>query len=417
MPDTFAAYPTSCCGGNLRLLPVAELSSALNRVVVPVVGTEMVNLADACGRVLAQSVIAAGDLPRQDCSAMDGYALAFDDLEPGKPTTCRVTARVTAGHPMNRPTGRGEVVRIFTGAPLPEGCDTVVMQEHCGVADDCVTLPPFVSRHANRRRRGEDITAGTLCLPCGTMLRPQDIGMAAALGQSELRVRSPVRVALFSTGDELREPGEALGDGCVHDINRYTLLSMLKRLGCVVTDLGIVRDDHRSVVETLARAAYGHDMIITSGGMSVGEEDHVKAAVGQLGSLDFWRLAIKPGKPVAVGRVGAVPFVGLPGNPVAVMVTFALVARPLILRIAGAVTAEPRRWQVAADFTHSKQTGRRDYLRGRLLSGGRVAKFRHDGSHVISSMVEADGLIELGDDIMQIERGDTINFLSFADLL
>ncbi|UEM05777.1 molybdopterin molybdotransferase MoeA [Skermanella rosea] len=419
MPDTHfpLPLPAPCCGGDHRLLPVASLGALLDRVEIPGAGAETVGLGDAVGRVLAEDIVATGDLPSRDCSAMDGYAVAFDGLEPGRPSTLPVVGRVAAGHPLDRPVRRGEAVRIFTGAALPDGCDTVVMQEHCAAAEGFVTLPPAVARNANRRRRGEDVSAGTLCLARGAVLRPQDIGMAAALGHAALRVRAPVRVAVFSTGDELCEPGEPLGDGRIHDINRYTLTAMLKRLGCAVTDLGIVRDDRRSVVGTLAEAACGHDLIVTSGGMSVGEEDHVKAAVGELGSLGFWRLAVKPGKPVAVGHVGAVPFVGLPGNPVAVMVTFALVARPLIRRIAGAAAAEPRRWQVAADFAHDKPAGRRDYLRGRLLDGGRVAKFRHDGSHVISSMVEADGLIELRDGTTRIEPGDRVDFLPFAELL
>jgi molybdopterin molybdotransferase len=417
MPDNHLSLSTPCCGGDRQLLPLARLVELLGRVAIPPLGSETVGLTAACGRVLAEDIVAAGDLPAGDSSAMDGYALAFADLGQDHPTTLPVVGRVAAGHSLERPVRRGEAVRIFTGAPLPEGCDTVVMQEHCNAADGKVTLPLGVARHANRRRRGEDVSAGSLCLSSGAVLRPQHIGMAAALGRAELRVRLPVRVALFSTGDELREPGEPLGAGQVHDINRFALSAMLGRLGCAVTDLGIVRDDRRRVVEALADAAFGHELVIGSGGMSVGEEDHVKAAVSELGSVDFWRLAIKPGKPVAVGRIGAVPFVGLPGNPVASMVTFALVARPLIQRIAGAAPAEPRRWRVVADFAHDKPSGRRDYLRGRLLDGGRVAKFRHDGSHVISSMVEADGLIELHEDITRIEPGDGIDFLSFADLL
>jgi len=254
----------------------------------------------------------------------------------------------------------------------------------------------------------------------GQRLRPQDVGQAAAVGRRELLVSRPLRVALFSTGDELRQPGEALPDGCIYDSNRYTLMALLRGLGCAVTDLGIVGDRPEAVRAALSAAAPAHDLVVTSGGVSVGEEDHVKRAVEALGSLHFWRLAIRPGRPVALGQIGRVPFIGLPGNPVAVMVTAVTLLRPMILRLMGGTGLAPRRFQVRADFAYKKKKDRREWLRARLegdgAAGWRAVKYPRDGAGILSSLVDADGLIELPEDLTRVEPGTMVDFLPFSEI-
>ncbi|MEE8280672.1 MAG: molybdopterin molybdotransferase MoeA, partial [Alphaproteobacteria bacterium] len=283
-----------------------------------------------------------------------------------------------------------------------------------------VALAPGIERGANRRPRGEDIAAGDTVLRRGMRLRPQDLGQAAATGRRELPVARPLRAALFSTGDELHEPGAPLTPGKIYDSNRATIHGLLSGLGCAVTDLGILADRPESLRAALGAAARDHDLIVTSGGVSVGDEDHVKQAVEALGKLHLWRLAIKPGRPLALGQVGAVPFVGLPGNPVAVMVTFLTLVRPMILRLMGADVPEPRRFQVRADFAHKKKKDRREWLRVRLAGDGpetwRAVKFPREGAGILSSLVEADGLVELPEDLTRLEPGTMVDFLPFSEV-
>jgi molybdopterin molybdotransferase len=380
-----------------------------------------VKLSAARGRILAEPVIAPMSVPPHDNSAVDGYAVNFDDLVAGAPTTLPVVGRAAAGHPLSRDARRGEAIRIFTGAPMPLGLDTVFMQEDCAAEGDRVRLPPGLKRGANRRRAGEDVRAGATVLAAGTRLRPQEIGLAASLGLTELAVYRRLRAALLSTGDEVREPGAALPPGAIYDANRYALRTLLEGLGVEVSDLGIVPDRRDAVDDALAHAASAHDLIVASGGMSTGEEDHMKAAVEAQGRLHFWRLAIKPGRPVALGQVGHVPFLGLPGNPVAVLVTFLVLARPLILRLAGALVREPRSFPVAAGFAYGKKRGRREYLRARLETapaGGWIAhKFPRDGAGILSSMVESEGFVVLDEQVESLSPGDTVPFLPFAEVL
>jgi molybdopterin molybdotransferase len=281
-------------------------------------------------------------------------------------------------------------------------------------------MAPGIKRGANRRARGEDFAAGDKVLRRGMRLRPQDLGQAAATGRRELRVARPLRAALFSTGDELHEPGTPLSPGKIYDSNRATIHGLLSGLGCAVTDLGILADRPETVRAALSAAARDHDLIVTSGGVSVGDEDHVKAAVEALGKLHLWRLAIKPGRPLALGQVGAVPFVGLPGNPVAVMVTFLALVRPMILRLMGADGAAPRQFQVRADFTHKKKKDRREWLRVRLTGDGpetwRAVKFPREGAGILSSLVEADGLVELPEGLTRLEPGTMVDFLPFSEV-
>ena len=384
--------------------------------VVPVAGVESVALAAALGRVLAEPVIAVMDVPPWDNAAMDGYAVALGDLQPGSETTLPVTARVAAGHPLAGALAAGHAARIFTGAPLPAGADTVVMQEHCRAGDGVVTLPAGLVAGANVRRAGDDLRRGAVVLPAGVRLGPVDLGLAAAAGAGRLTVRRRLRVAVFSTGDELREPGQIMTPGTQHDSNRYTLLGLLGQLGCEVTDLGILPDRPAAIAKALADAADDHDALITSGGMSVGEEDHLRAAVASAGGrLDQWRLAIKPGKPVGVGALGRTLFIGLPGNPAAVVVTFLLVARPLLHRLSGAEAAPWPRLRAPAAFEYRRAPGRREYLAARLEcdADGKasVALFGRQGSHILSTLAAADLLVELPEDCAGVRPGDMVSAL------
>ncbi|WP_372396629.1 gephyrin-like molybdotransferase Glp [Azospirillum sp. HJ39] len=404
--------------------PMMALDPALALLagrIAAVTATGTVPLTGALGRVLAADLVAPFNVPPHDNAAVDGYAVAFDDLADGGPTILPVTARVAAGRSLGRPAVRGEAVRIFTGAPMPAGMDTVFMQEDCRSDGASVTLPAGIRRGVNRRLAGEDVREGSIVLTAGRRLRPEDIALAASLGHAALAVRERLRVAVFSTGDELRQPGQPLEPGAVYDANRFALVALLTRLGCAVTDLGILPDRFETIRDALAWAAADHDAIITSGGMSTGEEDHVKPAVEANGRLDFWRLAIKPGRPVALGRVRDAVFVGLPGNPVAVVVTFLRIARPILLRLMGALEEAPRPVPVRAGFAHKKKAGRREFLRGSLRRDGDGAlvasKYPRDGAGVLSSLVDSEGLIELPEDLAQVEPGMTVDFLPFKEFL
>jgi molybdopterin molybdotransferase len=330
-----------------------------------------------------------------------------------------VAGRAAAGHPLGRPVARGEAIRIFTGAPMPDGTDTVMMQEDCVVAEGMVRLQPGIKKGANRRHAGEDVARGSVALSAGRRLKPADLGLAAALGNDALFVFRPLRVGLLSTGDEVCEPGTTLMPGMIYDANRVMLGALLRGLGCIVNDLGINPDRADSLGDKLAAAAAGHDLIVTSGGVSTGEEDHVRAAIEKLGRLDFWRLAIKPGRPVALGRLNGVPLIGLPGNPVAAALTFAILARPLILRLAGAALTAPLSFPVPAGFAYKKKAGRREYLRATLTrDGGTLVarKYPKDGAGILSSVVQSDGFVILDESMNDLTPGMIVEFLPFSEV-
>lgn len=380
-------------------------------------GTETVPLHLADGRIAAEDVFAAHDLPPFANAAVDGYAVRFADLNPETETILPVSGRLAAGAAAGA-APPGGAIRIFTGAPMPPGADTVFMQEDVRRDGDQVTLPRGLKRGANARPAGEDLGRGGLAIPAGRRLRPQDLALAAATGQGQITVRRRLRVALFSTGNELTEPGAPLRPGAIHDSNRVLLATLLTRLGVTVSDLGILRDDPTTLPGHLAEAARDHDLILTSGGVSTGEEDHVKAAVEAQGRLMLWRLAIKPGRPVAAGLVAGTPFLGLPGNPVAVYVTLLFVVRPLLARLGGALHEPPLSWPVRAGFTYRKKAGRREFVRVSLARGadGTVDahKFPRDGAGVLTSLTESDGLVELPDDSVGIAPGDTLAYYPHA---
>lgn len=415
-----AQLSDDCFAFGGELMRADEALGILAARVSVVAEAETVPLTSARGRILAEDVTATRNVPPHDNAAVDGYAVYFDDLDPTDETRLTLRGRVAAGQFLGTDVPRGTAVRVFTGAPMPEGPDTCFMQEDCRPDGDAVVLPSGIKRGANRRKVGEDVKAGTIILKRGHRLRPQDIGLAASIGAVGLPVYRPLRVGVFSTGDELREPGRDTPPGAVYDANRYVLLALLEQLGCAVEDFGIVADRREAVGETLAAAAGACDAIITSGGMSTGEEDHVRAAVDALGSIHFWRLAVRPGRPVAFGQVKGVAFVGLPGNPVAMMVTFLRFARPVLLRLGGAAEIEPHLFRVRAGFDAKKKLGRREWVRARLTPGEDgmpvATRFPRDGAGILTSLVESDGLIELGESVTQVSAGTLVDFLPFSEV-
>ncbi|KQU54283.1 molybdopterin biosynthesis protein MoeA [Bosea sp. Leaf344] len=403
------------------LMSVEQAAERAFALVVPVPEVQTLPLADADGRVLAGDVVAALDLPPFANSAVDGYAVRFGDLSASGETRLPLAGRVPAGADAAGLATRGNAIRVFTGAPMPQGADTVFMQEDVVLEGETVVLPSGLARGANARPAGEDIARGDLAVPSGQRLRPQDIALLAALGETELVVRRRPRIAIFSTGNELTEPGRPLGPAAIYDANRSLLRAMVTRAGGAVVDLGILRDDRASLAESLKQAAGHCDLILTSGGVSTGEEDHVKAAVEQAGTLDFWRIGIKPGRPVAMGLVAGKPFVGLPGNPVAVFVTFAFVARPLIARLGGCAYRLPPSLPVRLGFRYRKKAGRREYVRVSLAPGpdGIPEASRHpqDGAGVLTSLTRTDGLVELPDAATEIAQGTMAAFYPYEALL
>jgi molybdopterin molybdotransferase len=407
------------------LLPLADMERLIGERVVPVTGTERVALRGVLGRVTSADIEAPVDLPPFDNSAVDGYAVRHADLKSDGDTKLAVAGRVTAGANAAVVLKPGEAIRIFTGAAMPRGADTVFMQEDVTVDGGHVTVPKGLKLGANRRLTGEDVPAGQIVLPAGTVLEPQHIALAAALGITEIEVRRRLKVAIFSTGDEVVEPGSVRTGAAIYDANRYLLSELLARLGAEVTDLGILRDQPSELMRALQAAAAGHDLIVTSGGVSTGEADFVRSAVERIGSLVFWRVAIKPGRPVAMGVIkGAqesAAFVGLPGNPVAVFVTFVRVVKPLLRRLAGARPQRVLPLPVRVAFAYTKKKDRREYVRVALrrAADGELEAVKHpqDGAGILTSLTETDGLLELPEDVTAIEPGERVGFLSYAALI
>jgi molybdopterin molybdotransferase len=421
-----AQLTDDCFAFSGPLLPVEEVEQIIRARVSPVAEIEHVALKAADGRVLATDVTAPIDLPPFDNAAVDGYAVRHADLDAKGETRLAVVERVTAGRSAARTLAAGEAIRIFTGAPMPAHADTVFMQEDVRLDGKAVIVPPGLKLGANRRLAGEDVRAGSIVLPAGRRLAAQDVALAAAVGLTELAVRRKVRVAVLSTGDEIVEPGTPRPGAALFDANRYLLAGLLERLGATTTDLGIVPDDPAALARALAAAAAEHDLVVSSGGVSTGEADHVRRAVETVGRLVFWRVAIKPGRPVAMGVLpgsngASAAFVGLPGNPAAVYVTFARVLRPLLLQLAGATAAPLLALPVRSGFAYRKKAGRREYVRVKLkrAADGAVEAVKHpqEGAGVITSLTETDGLIELAEHATTVEPGSTVGFLSYAALV
>lgn len=405
-------------GGKLQRLDAALDTLAAR--LTPVAGTEHVALADAPGRVLAAAMGARVAVPGFDNSAVDGYAVRHADLVAGSETRLPVAGRIAAGSTERAVLPPGATARIFTGAPMPEGADTVFMQEDVTREGDAVLLPPGLKRGANRRFAGEDFAAGEALAAAGTRLRPQHLAALAAGGIATVEVRRRLRVAVFSTGDEVVDGASPLPFGAQYDANRPMLAGLLAARGMTVFDLGILPDRADAIAGALARAAENCDAILTSGGVSTGEEDHVKTALERAGRLDFWRLAIKPGRPIAMGTVAGTSFLGMPGNPAAVFVTFARFVGPVLDMLAGAAPHRPLPLPVISGFDYAKKADRREYVRVTLEAreGAVVARrFPRDGAALISSLTGSDGLVELNEETLRIAPGDALPFLSYAALL
>jgi len=414
--------------------PLKALDAALAELLAhahPLPGPESVSTFDADGRVLARNLTASLNVPANDNSAMDGYAVRAADCIDAS-TALQISQRIPAGISVRglQPLAPCSAARIFTGAPIPPGADAVVMQEDCTAIDGdngvgaCVRVrvAPLLGQHI--RRRGEDVAAGDVVLRAGTRLGPASLGLAASIGFDQLQVARRVRVALFSTGDELVMPGEVLPQdmlpGAIYNSNRFFLRTLLQRLGCEVTDMGIVPDRLDATIEALKTASTGHDLILTSGGVSVGEEDHIKPAVRALGELNLWQIAIKPGKPFAYGKIGTgddvVHFIGLPGNPVSSFVTFLLLVRPFILKLQGVNDVAIKSIAAPAHFTWAKADKRREFLRVRQNAAGGLDLFENQSSGVLTSAVWGDGLLD-NPPGQTIAYGDRVQFIPFSALL
>jgi len=405
----------SCCD-KPGLMPVADALSQLLDSVKVTTATEQVSIVDALGRVLAEDVCSGVDVPPADNSAMDGYCLRFEDYQPGQ--SMQVSQRIPAGV-APQPLEPGTLARIFTGAEVPVNADTVIMQEDVAADKRGVVINEAPERGQHIRPRGQDIGSGQTILAKGSRIRPQDMGLLASVGVGEVRVYKPLRVAILSTGDELVEPGTPLQKGQIYNSNRYTLIGLLRGLGLDILDLGVVPDDIGATETAFIRAASEADVVLSSGGVSVGEEDHIKAVLDKLGSLAFWRLAIKPGKPFTLGRIMDIPFAGLPGNPAAVFVTFALLCRPWLLKMQGASDYMPTEVLVPAGFSTRKPGGRQEYLRARLVQseqGSNVEIYPNQSSGVLFSASWGNGFAVVPPG-QRVSEGDLVRFLPYEMIL
>lgn len=397
------------------MLSVAEALALMSAACRPITEVELVDTMQVNGRVLAAAQTSTLNVPERDNTQMDGYAVRAVDCASGA-ASLPVSQRIAAGH-VGQPLQPGTAARIFTGALIPEGADCVVMQEQCTLNDGMVTIGHVPHAGEWVRRQGEDIRAGGVILEAGRRLRSQEMGLAASVGLAQLLVLRRLRVAMFSTGDELAMPGQPLLPGAVYNSNRFTLRGLLENLGCAITDLGIVPDTLEATRAVLRQAADGHDLILTSGGVSVGEEDHIKPAVEAEGRLNLWQIAVKPGKPLAFGEVQEAFFIGLPGNPVSSFVTFLLFVRPFILRLQGVTgSVAPRSYKLAAAFERVKADRRNEFLRAKVNGDGELELFANQSSGVLTSTVWGDGLIDCPPGL-SIARGDVLRFIPFNELL
>ena len=416
-----------CFAHDNKRLRHAEALAILKARVRPVAGVERVPLTEAAGRILAAAAIAPRPVPAHTNAAVDGFSFAASRYDPKVGTELAVEGRAAAGHPLSGRPAPGTAARIFTGAVMPEGHDTVVMQEDVGMTgrdtDDSravVRIPPGLKLGANVRKAGEDVKQGDTVLAPGAVLRPQDLSALASMGYGAVDCFQRLKVAIVSTGDEVVRAGATLQAGQVHDANAPMLDPLIAGAGAMATDLGVFPDDLQAVKQKLGEAARRFDVIVTTGGASRGEEDHVVAALDALGKRHMWQLAIKPGRPMSFGQIGDTVVLGLPGNPVAVFVCFLLYVFPLLRRMGGAEWPEPRRFPLPALFAFpDRKVGRREFWRGMLRetpTGLAVDKFARDGSGLISGLRAADGLIDIPEDVPEVKPGDPVAFIPFAEV-
>jgi molybdopterin molybdotransferase len=405
-------------------LPHREALAILKSRIGPVVvGVKRVPLAEAGGRFLTEAIVAPRPIPAHDNAAVDGYAFAYADYDKDRGARLKVVGQAAAGHSLNSVPASGSAVRIFTGAVMPQNLDTVAMQEDVRLErsgeEILAVIPPGLKPGANRRLAGEDAKEGAVLAEPGARLRPQDLAAAAAAGLARLTCYAPLRVAVLSTGDEIIRPGEAFAPGKVFDANAPMLEALVRATGAEATDLGVLPDKADQVKSSLSDASRNYHAIVISGGASQGAEDHVVRSLDALGKRHLWQIAIKPGRPMSFGQIGDCVVLGLPGNPVAVFVCFLIYVRPVLARLAGGHWSEPRRFPVAAGFSQTKKPGRREFWRAKLTQddSGRLqaVKFPRDGSGLISSLREADGLIEIAEDVAEIKEGDLVDFIPFSE--
>ena len=408
-------------------MPVDKARQYITTFLTPVTATERVHVRAALGRVLAEDILSPIAVPGHDNSAMDGYAVRFDDLCADAPVTLNVTGTSFAGKPVAHPLQPGTAIRIMTGGVLPIGADTVVMQEMTTKAGDAVTIPPrdeakIRARGINTRKAGEDLQVGSMALQRGSRINPAELGLIASLGINEVTVYRKLRVAFFSTGDELRSIGQALGPGEIYDSNRYTLYGMLTRLNCDIVDMGVIVDEPEAVEAAFATASTMADAVITSGGVSVGEADYIKSVLEKLGEVLFWKIAMKPGRPLAFGKLGAAHFFGLPGNPVSVMVTFYQFVRDALLTLAGQTRIPPLpTFKATLRSSIKKAPGRTEFQRGIFFQDAdgacSVTITGDQGSGILSSMTQANCFIILGTAVGNVAAGEQVEVQMFEGIV
>ena len=415
--ETLAGVISSLADFDPNALPVSLARQAIERFITPIDSVELVPLREALDRVLARDVISPIDVPAHDNAAMDGWALRFADLDTDGPKAFEPIGTALAGKPFTGTVAPNQAVRIMTGAVMPADCDTVVIQELVATDGQRIIIPPRQQQGQHRRLRGEDLCAGKAAVSAGRLLRPAELGLLASLGIAVVPVQRRLRVAFFSTGDELRSLGEPLDPGCVYDSNRYTLMGMLTRLGVELIDLGVVPDSPQALEAAVREASRTADAIVSSGGVSVGEADFTREIMNRLGEVAFWTIAMRPGRPMAVGRMGQTLMFGLPGNPVAVMVTFLAFVRPALWRMMGCTDAPPLLVQAHSQQAMRKKAGRTEYQRGvvsRSDSGQmQVSTTGNQGSGVLSSMVQGNALIVLHHDQGHVAVGDPVDVMLF----
>ncbi|MGB7286703.1 MAG: gephyrin-like molybdotransferase Glp [Salaquimonas sp.] len=421
-PKSSKILLNDCFLNDKERLRHADAIDLLRSRLIPIAETHEIALENSLGAILAKEILATRDTPSTDNSAVDGYAYNADDFEKTGGYFPVVT-RIAAGNTDNIELPGFSAARIFTGAAMPDGADTIAMQEDCEIHDQdgakFIAIPPGLKKGANRRKAGEDLKIGDIIAKAGERLTPQTIAAIASTGIAEVEVRKPLRIAILSSGDELLEPGETAIDGQVYDSNRYLLKTLLQNLPVEIIDLGIQPDNYDVIESKLAKAAEDYDIILSSGGASRGEEDHIITALETLGTRHLWQLAVKPGRPMSFGQIGNSVFFGLPGNPVACFVCYLLYVRPSLLRLSGADWETPKRYPLPALFNfQNKKPDRREFWRGIYTTketGIGLIKFERDGSGLISGLREADGLIEIEDETTQVKKGDLLNFIPWSE--